>query len=366
MKRVRVWVQVFRDRSTLQLQWTDPDSGKRRTQSAETADAAEAEQARSDLEYEINNGLHHDTSRMSWETFRESFEHEYLSGCRENTRSGYKVTFDTFERLCHPQSLRAITARTLSAFVGSLRKLPGRSEGQTFKASTIAIRLEQMGAALRWAVKQGLIPKAPELPANPVPRKRPQPVPEEKVQRLLDATGKDRQLKAFLLCAWLAGLRRNEAYYLEREQTEKAPYLALDQNRIIFPAEAVKADEDQWVPLDPILRAALEELPHVGNRVFRFVTPAGDVLRPESVGGRVGHAAKAAGVRLTMRVLRRGFGCRYAADQPAQILQRLMRHSNIAITMAFYANVDKAVEEAVLGRNGERDTSDPLWRKHSK
>jgi hypothetical protein len=53
-----------------------------------------------------------------------------------------------------------------------------------------------------------------------------------------------------------------------------------------------------------------------------------------------------------------GFGCRYAGKVPAQVLQKLMRHSNISITMDSYANVDDAVEEAVLGpqRNSSRNT----------
>jgi hypothetical protein len=54
-------------------------------------------------------------------------------------------------------------------------------------------------------------------------------------------------------------------------------------------------------------------------------------------------------VKLTMRSLRRGFGCRYAGKVPAQVLQRLMRHANITTTMTYYANVDDAAMEAVLG-----------------
>jgi integrase len=59
-----------------------------------------------------------------------------------------------------------------------------------------------------------------------------------------------------------------------------------------------------------------------------------------------------------MKDLRKGFGCRYAGRVPAQALQRLMRHSSIRVTMDYYANVDAAVEEAVLGRkgNGLRNT----------
>jgi hypothetical protein len=36
-KRVTVWVQRFKDRPHLMLQWTDPDTGRRKSKSAETA-----------------------------------------------------------------------------------------------------------------------------------------------------------------------------------------------------------------------------------------------------------------------------------------------------------------------------------------
>jgi hypothetical protein len=41
------------------------------------------------------------------------------------------------------------------------------------------------------------------------------------------------------------------------------------------------------------------------------------------------------------------------------VLQRLMRHSNIKTTMDYYANVDQAVEEAILGpqRNNSRNSA---------
>jgi hypothetical protein len=42
----------------------------------------------------------------------------------------------------------------------------------------------------------------------------------------------------------------------------------------------------------------------------------------------------------------------------AQVLQKLMRHASIKTTMEFYANVDQAVEDAVLGaeRNSSRNS----------
>jgi hypothetical protein len=48
--------------------------------------------------------------------------------------------------------------------------------------------------------------------------------------------------------------------------------------------------------------------------------------------------------------LRAGFGSHFAAKVPAQVLQWLMRHANIKTTMKYYANVDSAVEEAVMQR----------------
>jgi integrase len=71
----------------------------------------------------------------------------------------------------------------------------------------------------------------------------------------------------------------------------------------------------------------------------------------------VRYLAKRAGVKLTMKALRRGFGCRYAGKVSAHVLQKLMRHASIKTTMDYYANVDVAVEEAVLGvkRNSLRN-----------
>jgi hypothetical protein len=82
--------------------------------------------------------------------------------------------------------------------------------------------------------------------------------------------------------------------------------------------------------------------------VFAFRDHSGRLIGPTGVGNRIVKLARPAGVKISMKKLRRGFGCYHAARQPAQILQKLMRHANIATTMAFCANVDAAVEAAVL------------------
>jgi integrase len=358
--RVKVWVQRFKDRHNLQLQWYDPITGKRETRTAGTADRDEAERARADLEYELNHGRFLEASRMTWGIFRELFEDEYVSGLRENTQAVFTATLNKFENLCRPGRLRAIDERTISRFVAAMRKEPGRSGART-AASTIKVRLQFLHTALSWAVDQKLLPAVPRFPTVKVPKKDPQPVPPESFEKLLLEAQGDAPMRAYLLTGWLAGLRLTEALRLEREPSEVAPYLDLGRDRIVLPAEFVKADRDQWVPLDPELRTALEGLPAHGRRVFRFVTGQGRPLSASGLSQRIVQLARRAGVKLTMRSLRRGFGCRYAGTASAHVLQRLMRHASLKTTMDYYANVDAAVEEAVLGsrRNRMRNSGDP-------
>jgi integrase len=362
-KQVKVWVQAFKDRPHLVLQWHDPDTGRRRSKSAGTADPKEAEQARADLEYELRHGKHQEASRMTWERFRELFEAEFVAGTRPNTRSNYQATLDVFETVCRPTALRGVNERTVSQFVAGLRKMKVRGRVGC-QPSTIKVRLQFLRTALRWAAEQGLLPSCPKIPAVKVPKKLPRPVPGEAFERLL-AKAPDDQTRAYLLCAWLGGMRLNEAYTLERAPTEQAPYVDWGRDRIVFPAAFVKAAVDQWVPLDPHLRQALEALPPVpgSDRVFRFESTTNRygrrVVSASAVSDRVLRLAKDAGVKLSYHTLRKGFGCRYAGKVSAQVLQRLMRHSSLKMTTDYYVNLDDAVEAAVLGdrRNTSRNSA---------
>jgi integrase len=223
-------------------------------------------------------------------------------------------------------------------------------------ASSIKVRLQFLRTVLGWAEDQGFIPKCPKFPTVAVAERLPQPVPVEAFERLL-AKAPDHQMRAYVLTAWLAGLRLQEAYDLHWERTEDAPYLDLAGQRIVLPAPVVKGKRDQWVPLDPALVDVLTQLPRHGPKVFRFTDKAGNVISASAVSDRVARLAKIAGVKLTYHTLRKGFGCRYAGKVPAQVLQRLMRHRNIRTTMTYYANVDDAVMDAVLGpqRNTPRN-----------
>jgi integrase len=359
-KRITVWVQRFKDRPTLVLQWIDPDTGRRKSKSAETADEKKAEARRGDLEADLNNGRYQEASRMSWERFRELFTQEYLPNLRPKTQARYDDVLDLFERLCSPARLKSISERTLSAFAAAMRTSKARGKQGGHAPSTIKVTLQFLRTALRWAVTQRLLPECPCFPSVKVPRKKPQAVPLESFERLLDKAEAP-EMRAFLLCGWLAGLRLGEALALEWGRSEKSPWLDLERSRVWLPAEFVKAVEDQWVALDPALRAALEALPRQGRKVFHFAGREGAPITLTGMSERIIRLAKRAGVKMTMKSLRRGFGCRYAGKVPAQVLQKLMRHASITTTMAYYANVDDAAEEAILGpqRNSLRNTQSP-------
>ena len=362
-QRIKVWVQRLPDRDNLVLQWTDPVTGKRKTRSAGTTDEVKAENMRGDLEADLNHGRVPSggvasTGPLTWTAFRKMYEAEHLPATRPRSREGILTALDHFERIVQPTTLADVSERTLSAFVAGLRQDPGQRAGETKKPGSVKVQATFVHTALLWAVAQKLLPYAPALPALPVPKKVPQPVPTDAWERLLLEAGEDTQMRAYLLCGWLAGLRLREAYSLRRHETEGEPWVDWTGQRIVLPAESVKGGADQELPLDPRLAAVLKELPqHDSGHVFRItgqIRGRGPeiVLKANSVSARIIKMAQAAGLKLNMRALRRGFGCRYAATVPAQVLQRLMRHADISLSVMYYINTDAAARAAVLGQQG--------------
>jgi integrase len=108
-----------------------------------------------------------------------------------------------------------------------------------------------------------------------------------------------------------------------------------------------------------VLREALLALPNHGPRIFRFVAKNGREVSINAVGQRVIVLAAQAGVKLSMHSLRKGFACWHASRVPAPVLQKLLRHADIGTTMAYYANVDDAAREAILGQRRTVSRANP-------
>jgi integrase len=104
------------------------------------------------------------------------------------------------------------------------RKKPGGKVGlapMTMKNYLIALK-----AALGWAVEQKLLSAVPAFPEVKVPKKKPQPVPQEHFDKLLAAAPDDRW-KAYLLCGWWGGLRLSEARHLRWSRSDEFPWVDL-------------------------------------------------------------------------------------------------------------------------------------------
>jgi integrase len=299
--------------------------------------------------YELRQGKYQEASNFTWKEFRQRYEEDYLPNCRPRTRDKVASVFAVFEAICNPRQLRSINERMLSLFVTGMRNRKGRGTPHMAPYS-IKVYLNFLHGALNWAVREKILVQCPKFPAIKVPKKKPQPVPTETFECLLSKAS-DAQMRAFMLCGWLGGLRLNEAFELERGQSEDAPWIDTGRKRIWLPANFTKAVEDQWVPLDPVLQEILEALPRNGRKVFRFESKKdGHLVRVATVSHRIAALAKKAGVKLTMKVLRRGFGCYHAQHVSAHVLQKLLRHANIQTTLDYYANFDPAVEEAIFSR----------------
>ena len=80
--------------------------------------------------------------------------------------------------------------------------------------------LVSLKTARNWAVVQKLLPTMPSFPTIHVPKKKPQPVPSESFERLLEKVPDD-LWRAYLLCSWWGGLRLSEALFWEWEPSEE-------------------------------------------------------------------------------------------------------------------------------------------------
>jgi integrase len=349
-KRITVYILEPKDRPYFKLEWVEPGTLRRKSKSTKTSDPKEAEEQRKDKEYELNHGLHHEPSRMEWKTFREKFMEEYAGGQRARSREKLGTVFDVFEDIIRPARLEDIKAPTLAKFLRGMRDRKRRGGRVGLAPITMHHYLVVLKTALGYAVSQGYLQKLPAFPEVKVSKKKPQPIPQADFDALL-AKAPDAAWRAYLLCGWWGGLRLSEAYSLQWERCDKLPWLDLEADAIRFPAEFVKSDEDQWIPIHPELRKAIEALPRERPDVFWWRSKTtGERLTRNGVTSKVISLAKLAGVKLSMHRLRKGFGCRVAkklGKGNAPILHRMMRHSSMQVTMDYYASVDDALHDAM-------------------
>lgn len=345
------------------VQWRDPVTGKKKTRSTGEARKREAERKAGTMLKDITEGNLNNAERVTWATFRQRYEEEFLPGKADGTANKVDAVFNMFERLVGPKLLASVDASVMSLYVKRMRAA-GRSE------STLKGHLAHMKAALRWAHRIGILAKVPaiEMPTRCNGMKG-RPVTLEEFERMLkcvpDVVGEqDAEMWRFILRGfWWSGLRRSELWNLTWDD-DRMLCVDLDGRRPMFRirGDAHKSGKDCLLPMPPEFAEMLGTIPesertgHVFNARNRAT---GKRLKSEYVGQTITRIGKRAGVKVadgrgkvkfaSAHDLRRSFGFRWAGRIMPNHLQSLMRHTSISTTLTFY-----------VGRNSEA-TADALW-----
>jgi integrase len=226
--------------------------------------------------------------------------------------------------------------------------------------TTIATYLRHVGTALRWAADIGLIRAAPKVPRVKPPKKekamRGRPITGEEFDRLVKAVPKVRPRDAavwvhYLNGLWLSGLRLEESTIVSWDSDQPFSIDLTGKHptfRIL--AEAQKARRDESLPMTPDFAEFILQTPEGQRygRVFKLPLASNGKLRPEKVGTVVSAIGQKAGVVVnktegkfaSAHDLRRSFGTRWARKVRPAVLQRLMRHKDIATTQKYYVALD--------------------------
>jgi len=307
----------------LGLVYFDPVSGKKKAKSSGTTDWREAERQAGELGRELRAERSAAPSKVTWQQFLDRYTQEKLLSLRPRTRKSALESLAKFHRFFCPDRLVKVNAALCSRFQVELRKAGA-------KETTIAHHLRHVKAALRWAERQGMLPKAPAIEMPQVSGQdlaKSRPITTEEYERLLLAVPKVRPHDApawsrFIEGLWLSGLRLGEAVALSWDLTAGFR-VDFQHGRPVFSirGNSQKSRKDETAPITPDFGAwllAVPEMERVGNV---FPLPIG----AHKVGVVVGRIAERAGVVVgtTAKVRKRKAGRRRVTDggEPAWLIQ---------------------------------------------
>lgn len=364
--QIKVHVVKYGNRPNLVMRYVDPLTGRQVAKSTKTAKKKDAERAAAKWEAELREGRYQKPSRVAWSEFRERYTHERLSTLSPRTMEAVDTAFNHLERVLAPKMLAAITADVMSRFQASLI-----DEGM--KPTTLASHLRSIVAAFSWAVRKGLMVKAPDIdmPKSAAGRDRSmrgRPITGEEFDRMLAKVGDVRKLEAdkwvhLLNGLWLSGLRLGEALALSWDQDAAiAVHFGGKFTKLRIFAEAEKGKRDRLLPIAPefaeFLMATPEEdrqglvfgiegpipgKPLSTKRASRYVSAIGEkaMVITSSTGGRRKKDKKTDEITIMPKFagahdLRRAFGTRWSKRVMPAVLKQLMRHRSIETTMSFY------------------------------
>ena len=360
---IRVTVRERSDRENLQLCFTCPITGKPVTKSAGTTNEKEAERAAAawELKLQEDNG----ERRIGWTVFLERYEDEHLSTRSESTFRNYNSTFREFESLIGVvKRIDQIDGSTCSKFAAKLRK-SGSPE------TTIAKHLRQLGAALGWAEKMGMIPRRPSIIKPPTPKRnfRGRPLSLFEVCRILIATRDFLPADIApdwidtLKALWLTGLRIGEAHQMHHSVGPVQLDMSAKHPRMIFRVEGQKNNSDELVPLTSDAVRHFRQMGRTSGPALLFPGQRKERVGLQTAGriiseiGEYSEIVTGSGKFASAHDFRRSFGSRWALRVHPIILKILMRHEDLSTTLKYYVDLDCDSVAAELMRSYRQSRS---------
>lgn len=153
---IKVSVVSYGEHRNLMLVYFDPITGKKVAKSSGTRDERAATKAAGKWEDELNSGRYVVPGKIAWEDFKKSYLDEKVKSLAPRTAETVYQAFAHVDRLLNPDRLAKLTAAAMSRFQAKLRDTGIRQ-------TSIASILRTLKAAFSWAVRVGLLAKAPKI-----------------------------------------------------------------------------------------------------------------------------------------------------------------------------------------------------------
>lgn len=346
---IRVYLMWRTGRKFFEVQWKDPVTEKKRTETTGLTERRSAERFRARKEADLNDGRGDSVHKVTWAEFVAAYRLGKVNLMKPGSQESINATITMIERVVSP-------ARPTAIAVAQIREIEASMLRDGLKPVTIHRHLAAIRRMLEWGRKRKYVERVPEIdPPKFKQRQKGRPITHGEFQAMrakLPEVVNPKDVKRWewrLDGLWLSSLRVTEAISLHwTDPTEFC--VDLDGEFPVFKirAELDKGTEDRLFPMADDFADWLAEVPEIDRtgHVFDFRRPDGDLMDRWDVARVVGKLAELAGVEVApgkwagCHSFRRAFGERWSWRVRARVLKLLMRHKTAATTEQFYQSHD--------------------------